>query len=364
MNEKNDVLQILGSLMKKPTILSQSDKYALSIKDFSTRFEKYLFDAISGLYFNGASSITVLDVINYLDANRAAAKIFEKNNGAEYLQDALEFSEVENFGYYYDHLKKINLLKDYKKLGIDISKFYCENLTDPRAIEVNQKFEKLNIRDITDTLKKDLLKVEKEYLKNDVSETQNVFSGIEDILDEAENGNDIGLPIQGEIINEVMAGARKGTLCIRSGSSGLSKTRQAVGDACYLAFPIRYNQSTCQWEQKGSCEKVLFIATEQNFKEIQRMVLAYLTGINESKFRYGHFTLDEEKVINQAIKVMERYKNNLYITRMPNPTNELIKTIIRENCITNNIEYVFYDYIFIGPSLLAEFKGFNLRNDK
>ena len=29
-----------------------------------------------------------------------------------------------------------------------------------------------------------------------------------------------------------------------------------------------------------------------------------------------------------------------------------------------DISYVFYDYIFVCPSLLAEFKGVNLRNDE
>ena len=29
-----------------------------------------------------------------------------------------------------------------------------------------------------------------------------------------------------------------------------------------------------------------------------------------------------------------------------------------------NIDHVFYDYIFIGPALLREFTGFNLRNDE
>ena len=48
---------------------------------------------------------------------------------------------------------------------------------------------------------------------------------------------------------------------------------------------------------------------------------------------------------------------------MPNPTIELIKTMIRENCLTKGIGYVFFDYIFINPALLNEFKGFNLRND-
>jgi hypothetical protein len=60
---------------------------------------------------------------------------------------------------------------------------------------------------------------------------------------------------------------------------------------------------------------------------------------------------------------MEKY-NNLILVKMPNPTIELVKTIVRENCIVHDIGYVFYDYIFIGPSLLNEFRGFALRNDE
>ena len=61
---------------------------------------------------------------------------------------------------------------------------------------------------------------------------------------------------------------------------------------------------------------------------------------------------------------MKKYNDNLILVKMPNPTIELVKTIVRENCITKDIKYVFYDYIFIGPSLLNEFKGFALRNDE
>lgn len=49
---------------------------------------------------------------------------------------------------------------------------------------------------------------------------------------------------------------------------------------------------------------------------------------------------------------------------MPNPTIELIKLIVRENCILYGCQYVFYDYIFISPSVIQEFKGVNLRNDE
>ena len=29
-------------------------------------------------------------------------------------------------------------------------------------------------------------------------------------------------------------------------------TRNAVADACYLAYPFRYNGRTCKWEQEGN----------------------------------------------------------------------------------------------------------------
>ena len=97
--------------------------------------------------------------------------------------------------------------------------------------------------------------------------------------------------------------------------------------------------------QIGNNRKILFIATEQSAQEIQKMILAYLTGFNETKFRYGGFTDKEKLIIKQALYVLELYKENFFIVRMPNPTIELVKTIVREN-------------------VLNEFKGFNLRNDE
>ena len=93
------------------------------------------------------------------------------------------------------------------------------------------------------------------------------------------------------------------------------------------------------------------------------MILAYLTDINATRFKYADFSERESAVITQAIHLMKKY-DNLILVKMPNPTIETVKTIIRENCIVHDIGYVFYDYIFIGPSLLNEFKGFALRNDE
>ena len=363
MVDKSTILQIFGSLMRHPQFLSETDKYNLTPTDFPTLFEKYIFGSIENLYFNGAARINPIDIENYLESNESAKKIFKEKNGIEYLQDAEQLSDESNFQYYYTRLKKINLLNSLCRQGIDISDFYREDISE-ESFEINKHFEELSIEDIITKVKTKILKTEREFIQNDTTEVVNIADGIEELLEEAENHSGIGIPVQGIIFNEVIAGARRGAFVLRSAGSGVGKSRQAVGDACYLAFPIRYDDKTCKWIQKGNNEKVLFITTEQTGKEIQRMVLAYLTGFNESKFRYGNFTEDEKLILKQTLWVLKTYEDNFRIIKMPNPTIELVKTIVRENVTLYDIGYVFYDYIHISPSLINEFKGVSLRNDE
>ena len=364
MIDKRDTQQILGCLMKKPQLLSEIDKYSFILTDFSTRFERSIFMAIEGLYRNGAAKIQPIDIENFLESDQVSAKVFKDKNGIEYLQDIIELSEVDNFDFYYNRFKKFNLLKDLKKQGFDISEFYCDDLTNPKAEEINQAFNFLFPKDITDAVRKKLLGIESKYETTDEIEVEAAANGMDKLVGELGAAYEIGMPVQGNIYNQVIDGAKKGTLTIRSAASGVGKTSNAIADACYLAYPFRYNAITCSWEQSGNSEKVLFIVTEQRFKEVRLMILAYLTDINRSRFKYADFSDRESAVITQAIHLMEKYEDNLILVKMPNPTIESVKTIVRENCIVHDIGYVFYDYIFIGPSLLNEFKGFALRNDE
>ena len=364
MIDKRDTQQILGCLMKKPQLLSEVDKYSFILTDFSTRFERSIFMAIEGLYRNGATKIQPIDIENFLEADQVSAKIFKDKNGIEYLQDIIELSEIDNFDFYYNRFKMFNLLKDLKKQGFDVEEFYCEDLANPKSQEINERFNFLTPKMITDTVRKKLLGIEAKYETTDEIEVESAAEGVEDLINHLGAAYEIGVPVQGNIYNQVIDGAKKGTLTIRSAASGVGKTSSAIADACYLAYPFRYNATTCEWEQQGSNEKVLFIVTEQRFKEVRLMILAYLTDINRSRFKYADFSDREMSVITQAIHLMEKYSENLILVKMPNPTIESVKTIVRENCIIHDIGYVFYDYIFIGPSLLNEFRGFALRNDE
>lgn len=364
MVDKNSTLQIFGSLMKHPQYLGETDKYLLTIEDFYYRLDKYIFAAIDSLYRGGAQRIQPIDVENYLRSNGAASVIFKQQNGIEYLQDAEYLAEERNFDYYYTRLKKINLLNQLQKQGINTDEFYIDDPLNDKAQDVNKAFEELSIDDIIDTIKRKIITTEHKFLQNEVTQTTRAFDNIQDIIDNAESGFDVGVPVQGKILNEVISGARLGTFIVRSAASGVGKSRQAVGDACYIAYPFRYEPEQKAWVLTGASRKVLCIVTEQTIPEIQKMILAYLTGFNESKFRYGHFSAEEKRILRQALWLMELYKENFYIVQMPNPRIDLVKNIVREEVLMHDIEYVFYDYVFISPSLLTEFKGMTLRNDK
>lgn len=364
MIDKNCIRQVLGCLIKNPKFLSEKDKYNLTIDDFSNNFEKNIFVAIDGLYYQGAGEITVADIENYISTNPAAKQMFDQQKGIDYLLDAIELSKIDNFNYYYKKLKKINLLRDLKKMGFDTSEFYDENFLNPDSFEINGRFEDLEISDITERIKRRILGIESEYGTAAEIEASDMSEEIEDLYDFTLDESEVGLPIQGAIYNEVIGGACLGAMTIRSAASGVGKTRSSVADAAYLAFPIRYDWTKHKWVVTGNNQKVLYIMTEQSIIQIKKMVRSYVTGINEDRFKYNDFSLEERTVIEQSKQILGRYGKNLDLVKMPNPTIETIKLTVREHCIMNDIKYVFYDYIFIGPALLGEFKGFQLRNDE
>ena len=349
--------------MKKPSLLSEKDKYNLQPSDFESRFERYIFIAILNSYTNGAQSLSEIDIDNYLMEHKDQYLLFQQNNGISYLQDALDMSTPENFEYYYNRIKKFNCLKDLKKSGFDISEFYEENELNPRQFEINQRFETLKPKDIFDGLKRKIYKVEGEYTEGDASITTDVSVGIDELLEKLKNSPDAGARFQGKYFNTVTRGARKGKYYIVSFLSVGGKTRLLLGEACYLAFPMRYSWETMEWKITGNAEKTLFIATEQAKEEIQTMVVAYLTGINEDVILYGHFTKEQQTIIDQAKEVIKKYKNNLMIVQIPMPSVEIVKSVIRQNCIVNDTKNVFFDYIFSNPALLNEFRDLRIRED-
>ena len=363
MVDKNTIYQVLCGLMLNPSYLMDSEKYNLSTDDFSSLLEKYIFAAIYNLQRNGAQSINIVDIDNYFDAHSEAKDLFERSNGIEILQDALDIVQLDNFPFYYQRLKKFNIIKDIKRMGFDTSQLYCEDLANPKAAEINDNFENLQIEEIFMFYKRKIMGVESKYQSGSSRPSVEASSGIRELIKNMKVHPEVGSRLQGQDFNTICRGARKGKFYIRTMASGVGKTRAAVGDACMLAYPIRYNSLKHIWELTGATEKTLFIATEQKLEEIQTLILAYLTDLNEETILYGYYTEEEEERVEKAILIMEKYSENLIVKEMPDPSITQLKAVVRENWLNYDIQNVFYDYIFSSPSLLAEFRDLKVRED-
>lgn len=360
--DRHTIIQIFGSLMQQPDLLNNIDKYCLDITDFSEPLDKYIFSAIYNLYVNGAERIHSADIDNYLQTNSYAKDLIENENGLSFLQDCENESNIENFDFYYNNLKKINLVRELQLSKNDIDEIYCENVFNERYNEINDNFKKMTPQDIINFIKNKAANLEKKYIINNLVEESSPADSIEERLLELKENPEIGCMLQGDILNTITRGGRLGKLYLRSASSGVGKSRSMVGDACNIAYPIRFDSKLNKWVETGSCEKVLYIMTEQDTEEIDTMILAYLTGYNEDAFTYGTFDPDDERV-KIAKDIIIRYKDNMNYARIPDPCSAVVKNLLRRRNIQDGIQYFFYDYIFSSPAMLDEYRDLKIRED-
>lgn len=145
-------------------------------------------------------------------------------------------------------------------------------------------------------------------------------------------------------------------------------TRTMLGSACSIALPyIDDNGSVIMRGGDNPLEddfqKVLFVTTEQKADEIQTMILAYVSGVNEKNILLGNYTIEEKERINKALDIIDKYGNNITIECIPDPSIAMLKARLSKFIIQDGIEYIFYDYIFSSPGLLSEFRDVGVRED-
>lgn len=359
--DRHTIIQVLGGLMNHPDLLNETDKYNLAPEDFPNSLDKYGFSAIYNLYADGANKIHAVDVISLLQENLVAKNLIEKENGVTFFQDCEVNSDEGNFNFYYNRLKKLNLLREIQLTGRDTNDIFCENPLDDNYVEINEKFQKMSVNDIVNVLKSEVANFENKYSYNNLVEESYATDDILELIDEWRKTPEIGYQLQGDIFNTVCRGGRRGKLYLRSAPSSGGKSRQMVGDACNIAYPIRYDRNKGEWVSTGSCEKVLYIMTEQDPEEIKTMILAYLTGYNEEIFLYGTYGEEEMPRIKIAADIMEKFKDNMLFARIPDPCSSVVKNLFRKYSIQFGVNIFFYDYIFSSPAMLSEYRDLGLQ---
>ena len=338
-----------------------STEYPLRLEDFVEKKYQAIYTALYNLYALGNSHIDINDIVAYFKEQQGMYEKFISDGGMDILYQICNDETPLNFDYNYSLMKKQSLLRDLTKIGVDVSDLYDKDLAPELFEKQLAKFNALSIEDIFKHYEAKVNNLQNKYHNLIEKSCISVGDGIEELYRELQTIPEVGLPLEGEMFNTVARGARLKKLYIDSGASGTGKSRRMAGNAAHLAIPMFYNLETESWENTGIENKVLYITTELEHAEVQTLIMAYVSGVNEDKILNNKYTQEERERVELAIQYIEQY-NNIIIEFLPNPTLPSIRTIIKKHALQDDVEYVFYDYIHITPGL-TDGRDKNTRDD-
>ena len=360
------IIQVIGSCFNNPHLLDFTDKYTITDDDFPENFHKIVFGSIYKLHELGAQEITVENIADFLSSRPKSEAVFKMQKGEEWILRAAENCMSSSFDYYYNRLKKFSLLRAYDNCGIDISDIYDpDNILDAQKKQRQEDFiDNSSLEEIADKVDEKLTDIRLHYVNDSFGESYQAGDGIDDLIEKFKEHPEVGVPLYGPLINTISRGARLKKFYLRSAATGIGKTRSMIADACYIACEKLYDNNF-GWINTGAAQPTLFITTEQELEEVQTMMLAFLSNVNEEHIINGEYLEGEEKRIKEAAAMLKEAP--LYVEELPDFSLKDVEDKIKKNIRDHDVKYVFHDYVHTSLKILEEITkrsgGVRLRED-
>ena len=360
------IMQVIGGVFKNPSVLDFTDKYTIVDEDFPDPFHKTIFGAIYKMHELGAQKITLESISDFLSSRPKSAAVYKEGRGEEWLLKISENTITSAFDYYYGRLKKFSLLRAYDNCGIDISDIYdIDNILDTKKKQLQEEqLDNSTLEQIADRVDAKIDQIRLQYVDDSFGEAQQAAEGIYDLIEKFKLHPEVGVPMYGPLVNTVTRGARLKKFYLRSAATGIGKTRSMIADCCYIGCNQLYDD-TFGWIGSGRAEPVLFITTEQELEEIQTMMLAFLSNVNEEHILNGEYEEGEEERVLQAAKILS--ESPIYVEELPDFSLKDVEDKIKKNIRDHDVRYVFHDYIHTSLKILEEITrrsgGIKLRED-
>ena len=360
------VLQVIGCVFNNPTLLDMDDKYVITDEDFSNEFHRVVFGAIYKVHELGAKVITLQNINDFLSSKPKSQGIYQAEKGEEWLLRVSDNANELTFDYYYNRLKKMTLLRVYDKNGIDVKDIYdYDNILDVKKKEMQEEFlDNCTLIQLADKIDDKIEAIRYKYVDQSYGDAVQAGSGIFDLIQGFKEHPEVGVPLYGPLVNAVTRGARLKKFYLRSAATGIGKTRSMIADACYIGCNKIYDD-VFGWMKTGVCQPVLFITTEQELGEIQTMMLAFLSNVNEEHIINNFYEGDEDERVQEAAKILSEAP--IYVEELPDFSLQDVENTIKKNLRDHDIKYVFHDYIHTSIKILEEITrrsgGVRLRED-
>lgn len=369
--DANSSLYVLSLLMHHSEYIND-DRYPINYLDFPNQLQQLIFNALHDLTDMGAAYCTPQDIDTYLQQYENQYKYYQQNGGFDFLINCYDFTQGTDIALYessYSRIKKFALLRDLEDCGIDTTCFYnTDDILNMDQQDAN--LNKMSINDIIQQIQGKLAVLSGKHVGKKDKPAVSVATNLRQLVADLAETPEVGLPVDGDILNYAVSGARRGKLYTYSAGTGVGKTRFMVGNACAISMPyidengkVVSRDNLVQSSEDSMYKKVIFVTTEQQLDEIQTLVLAYVSGVNESHITHSYYTPLEKQRIQQALAIIDKYADNFVVDCIPDPSIQTVKARIISAIYQQGIEYVFYDYIFTSPGLIQEFGSLGIRED-
>ena len=336
------IMQVIGCVYNEPSLLDIQDAYVVTEEDFPEDFHKIVYGTIYKLHDSGVKSITLEAINDFLETKPKKKAIFDMNKGNEYLTKVGAVASTSTFKYYYDRLKKMTLLRAYDNFGLDVSFLYDpDNILDLKKKEAQEEWlDNVSLETIADTIDSKMSQIREDYAEGDsmYGASYPAGDGIFDLIRRFEEVPDVGVPLYGNYINTITRGARLGKFYLRSAPTGVGKTRSMIADACFIGCNKFYDEQF-GWIKNGQALPTLFIGTEQDKDEIQTMMLAFLSNVNEDHILNGEYEGDELIRVREAARILK--ESPLYVEELPDFSLKDVENKIKKNIRDHGVKYVF-----------------------
>ena len=360
------IMQVIGCVFNTPQLLDFTDKYTITDNDFPDEFHKTVFGAIYKIHGLGAQHVGLENIADFFASRPKSAAIYKTNNGEKWLLQVSDNANQLSFDYYYGRLKKMSLLRAYDNYGIDVSDIYDpDNILDVKKKQLQEDIlDNSTLEEIAQKVDMKIDKIRLEYVDDAFGQASQAGEGIMVLIDKFKESPEVGVPMYGPLINTVTRGARLKKFYLRSAATGVGKTRSMIADCCYIGCNRIYDESF-GWIKNGTAEPCLYITTEQELEEIQTMMLAFLSNVQEDHILNGEYDGDEEDRVREAARILA--ESPIYIEELPDFSLQDVENTIKKNLRDHDVKYVFHDYIHTSLKILEEITkrsgGVKLRED-
>ena len=334
------IMQVIGCVFNTPQLLDFTDKYTITDNDFPDEFHKTVFGAIYKIHGLGAQHVGLENIADFFASRPKSAAIYKTNNGEKWLLQVSDNANQLSFDYYYGRLKKMSLLRAYDNYGIDVSDIYDpDNILDVKKKQLQEDIlDNSTLEEIAQKVDMKIDKIRLEYVDDAFGQASQAGEGIMDLIDKFKESPEVGVPMYGPLINTVTRGARLKKFYLRSAATGVGKTRSMIADCCYIGCNRIYDESF-GWIKNGTAEPCLYITTEQELEEIQTMMLAFLSNVQEDHILNGEYDGDEEDRVREAARILA--ESPIYIEELPDFSLQDVENTIKKNLRDHDVKYVF-----------------------